>query len=347
MTAKRIPRAAPTGQIPEVSLAPLEWRLFELVDGQTPVDELAKRAGLGLDVADRQLAALERKGLVVTQVVDPEAVGSRGLPPLPPPPVEPGGRVLSPADEAPPVPVSSIEQPSAAAVADRTGRGAWFARAVAGTSADERPFRVVLVCTGNRFRSPIVAGLIRKLTAGVPVEIVSAGTEDVGPAPALPEALRVAERFGVDLSQHRAWPLSALDVTRADLVIGFERQHVAAAVVDAGASRERTFLAVELADLLDSLDLPTELDPIARARAAVEEAERRRPAGVAVRSGLQMRDPVGGPTSAYEHAADRLNALSTRLVRGLFGPGRAEPPITSLGVGRDAMPLPPGRRRPH
>jgi protein-tyrosine-phosphatase len=53
-------------------------------------------------------------------------------------------------------------------------------------------FRVAFVCTGNRFRSPLAAALFRSAAEGLPVEVASAGTLDLGGVGAL---IHITERL--------------------------------------------------------------------------------------------------------------------------------------------------------
>ena len=108
------------------------------------------------------------------------------------------------------------------------------------------PLRVAFVCTGNRFRSPLAAALFESEAEGLPVEIASLGTLELGEEPALPEAVALAEGLGLDLSAHRARSVAELELGAYDLVLGFERKHVVASVVDAKAKIERTFTLPEL-----------------------------------------------------------------------------------------------------
>ena len=111
------------------------------------------------------------------------------------------------------------------------------------------PLRVVFVCTGNRFRSPLGAALFAK-AAGAQATVESAGTLELGARPAFAETIEEGGRLGVDLSGHRARYLGRVDLSSADLVLGFEQMHVATAVVDAGAERDRSFTLPELVDLV-------------------------------------------------------------------------------------------------
>src|SRR5437016_1605778 len=109
-----------------------------------------------------------------------------------------------------------------------------------------RMLEVVFLCTGNRFRSPIAAALFRKETNGLPVNVRSAGLLELGPMPALDEALTLAKTLGIDLRSHAARPLGSIDASGADLVVGFERMHVVSAVMDARVPLERAFTLPEL-----------------------------------------------------------------------------------------------------
>src|SRR5579864_540531 len=122
-------------------------------------------------------------------------------------------------------------------------------------------FRVAFVCTGNRFRSALAETAFRVAARDLPVDVASYGTLDVGSVGPLPQALRAAEAYGLELSGHVARPLATADLADS-LVVGFERQHAVAAVELAGAVPERTFLLQELVDLLDSLPLHLSPDPV-------------------------------------------------------------------------------------
>jgi protein-tyrosine phosphatase len=181
----------------------------------------------------------------------------------------------------------------------------------------ERPFQLVVVCTGNRVRSPAAEGFLRVLTEGLPVRLSSAGLLDLGPVPALPETLQTAADFGLDLSDHRAQCVVDADLSAVDLVVGFEQRHVATAVVDAHADRDKTFTIVELVELLERVLPPAEIDPADRAREAVSRA-------AALRRGrneppTEIADPLGGSAAVYRSTIERVRDLSERLAAGLFG----------------------------
>ena len=170
-------------------------------------------------------------------------------------------------------------------------------------------FRAVFVCTGNRFRSPLAAAIFRNEAErlGAHVEVESYGLLELDGTGALHEALELGTAFGVDLASHRSRALQSGVLTAADLVVGFERIHVATAVVDAGARRDVAFTLPELVQLLS----PGAGDARERIRGA---AARRKEFDVP-----ELEDPLGRPYRRQEEIAARAAELATALARGLFG----------------------------
>jgi protein-tyrosine-phosphatase len=179
-------------------------------------------------------------------------------------------------------------------------------------------FELVLVCTGNRARSPIAEAFLRELLADLPVRLRSLGTLDLGAVPPLPEAMEAAAVHGLNIAGHRTRTLYADDLGAADLVIGFEGRHIAAAVVDAGARRDRTFSLPELVDLLDEPNRHGFVDPLERARHVIAAAHSRR--GEQAGAGAaELPDPLGQDRNFYRTTVERIRDLSERLAEGLFG----------------------------
>jgi protein-tyrosine phosphatase len=184
------------------------------------------------------------------------------------------------------------------------------------SSGSAEPFDVVFVCTGNRFRSPIAAALFRAATPGLPVRVRSLGTLELGPARVLPEALDWAMRHELDLSKHRAAPVAGADLSQADLVVGFERSHTGAAILEAKAQPERSFLLTEIVEFVNPFD-EAPASAVERARALVAQAHEAR-RGLAITS-KEVPDPLGGPRRGYAEVATRVETLTLGLAVALFG----------------------------
>jgi protein-tyrosine phosphatase len=179
-------------------------------------------------------------------------------------------------------------------------------------------FDVAFVCTGNRFRSPLAAALLTAATSA-PVRVRSVGVLELGPVPALREAVELAETLDVDLADHRAVGLSDIDLEPLDLVLGFERMHVRTAVVDAAAAIEQTFTLPELVRLLEALpEAASRPDAVEQARARVKQAHESRPPGFRTAAVEEVPDPLGRPSREQQRVAKAVDDLVRRLARLLF-----------------------------
>jgi protein-tyrosine phosphatase len=179
--------------------------------------------------------------------------------------------------------------------------------------------QVAFVCTGNRFRSPLAAALLARDTDGLPVRIVSLGTLDLGSKPALPEAVAIAQEQGLDLSGHASRNLTSVDLEPFDLVLGFERKHLMAAVVEAHSSIERTFTVPELVALLRRLPgPPLSADPVERAIVRIRQAHAARPPGFRNGPLPELGDPLGMTLQAQRATAAELSELVSALAVSLF-----------------------------
>lgn len=179
--------------------------------------------------------------------------------------------------------------------------------------------QVAFVCTGNRFRSPLAAALLAREADGLPVRIVSLGTLDLGSRPALPEAVAIARELGLDLSGHASRNLASVELEPFDLVLGFERMHVMASVVEAHSLLERTFTLPELIALLRRLPgppLPT--DPVERALVRIRQAHALRPPGFRNAPMPELGDPLGKTLQAQRQTATELSDLVAELAVSLF-----------------------------
>ncbi|MDQ4059354.1 MAG: low molecular weight phosphatase family protein, partial [Actinomycetota bacterium] len=170
---------------------------------------------------------------------------------------------------------------------------------------DDR-FSILFVCTGNQCRSALGAVVTRTLTEGLPVEVTSAGTMVLPATPSPPETVTAASSLGYELGDHRSRPLTEVDASSFDLVIGFELQHIAAAVVDYGADRTKAFLLRQLVNLLEPPSPGDQGDQVNQAKALVAQANERRGA-TPPRLDDMVADPMGRSARTHIEAARTID----------------------------------------
>jgi protein-tyrosine-phosphatase len=180
-------------------------------------------------------------------------------------------------------------------------------------------FSIAFVCTGNRFRSPLAAAFVERLTLGLPVRTESYGTLRIEDAPPLPEAAEIAGWCGISLADHRTRSLDNASLQNVDLLLGFEPMHVRQAVVDAQVPRERSFTLGDFVPLLRAYGAPpADGDIVGRARSLVEDAGQRLANSTGLRP-ASIRDPFGGPWTVYRQTAVEIRELTIALAQRLFG----------------------------
>jgi tRNA threonylcarbamoyl adenosine modification protein (Sua5/YciO/YrdC/YwlC family) len=154
-------------------------------------------------------------------------------------------------------------------------------------------FQVLFVCTGNTCRSPMAAGLLRKMLAdelkvsqpelaGRGFTVLSAGTASVDGIPASENAVGACAELGCDISRHESRTVTPTLIEESDLVLAMTRGHVS-----------------RLADMM----------PECRDRIHLLRV-----------SGHDVDDPIGGAAGVYRKCAATIrHALEAWKTRILYG----------------------------
>lgn len=124
-------------------------------------------------------------------------------------------------------------------------------------SAITTPFRILVVCTGNICRSPLLEQIWRSKLDPAYVTLHSAGTHALVDRGMPDDAQRVAQYWGVDgqaAAAHRAQQLSVEHIIGSDLVITLARDHRAEVVRTVPSAFRKTVTVREAARLLESLE---------------------------------------------------------------------------------------------
>jgi protein-tyrosine phosphatase len=127
--------------------------------------------------------------------------------------------------------------------------------------------RILVVCTANICRSPMVAGILRARLAAHQladqVEVHSAGVYALVGEKASAYGVELLAAKGIDISRHRAAGLTELDVQQADLILVMEEKHRQSIFHYSPADSYKVMLLSELAN--ERFDLK---DPYGQNKAA-------------------------------------------------------------------------------
>ena len=153
--------------------------------------------------------------------------------------------------------------------------------------------KILVVCSGNICRSPMVAEYLRHRAAEAgsdPLLVDSAGTLDIEDQPAAPEAIETLREIGLDLSGHRSKGIAGTDLLSSFAVIGMSQVHleILAARFPRGPSVRWLLRAFE--------------------------------SGPSPASGApELEDPIGQPVEAYRECFDIIRPCVDHLVQYLAG----------------------------
>lgn len=114
----------------------------------------------------------------------------------------------------------------------------------------DRVKSVIFVCTGNTCRSPMAEGLMRKFLAekGVNnVSVISRGISVFEGSHASENSILAIKKYNVDLSSHRAKPLTFEEINSAGLILTMSKGHKSAILLSFPEYEDKVFTINEFA----------------------------------------------------------------------------------------------------
>lgn len=179
------------------------------------------------------------------------------------------------------------------------------------------PIKVLCVCTHNRTRSVLTAGLLQQhLTElGLTAITSSAGTV-AGGHPATDRTVRMLAERSIDVSGHRSQTLTAEIVAAADLILTAERDHVASIVGRWPAAFGRT---VTLPEAVDLSQLAGQRGGMAiRDWVARMEATGRDPLEYLSGHVGEIEDPTGRSPAVWSRVFSQIDDLTRSLAKAML-----------------------------
>ena len=186
-------------------------------------------------------------------------------------------------------------------------------------STDERPLRVLVVCTANQCRSPLGEVILRDalFRHGVDAVVVSAGTmHGAAGMPAARGSRKVAKELGLDLNQHVSHEVDADTVAAADMVVTMGVSHVMELAARFDGCHDKTLTLRELAAHVSSSEMqgPLTVDQVQAEVATACD----RPLAALLGGHLDVDDPIGLPTSRFRTSGNGVTELFEVVVDAWF-----------------------------
>ncbi|MFE6090459.1 low molecular weight phosphatase family protein [Streptomyces massasporeus] len=182
------------------------------------------------------------------------------------------------------------------------------------------PFRVLVVCTGNVYRSPLAECLLRHslLEHRQVIHLSSAGTRAVAGVPMAAVVASFLLGRGVQPCATGSCRLTKEMVENADLVLGAATEHREAAVrLSPVRALSRAFTFREFARLVRAEDAAGVVDPAARLVSLVHGAAARR-GGVPARAGdVDVDDPLGVPPPQVHECLVQIEGIVERIAAAM------------------------------
>lgn len=175
------------------------------------------------------------------------------------------------------------------------------------TAAAAPVFRILVVCTANICRSPLVEHILRNRLQGVAAastrvrfDVSSAGVRGWDGAEMDPPAAAELRSLGGDPSDFRARSFTPALAERADLILTATTEHRRIVLQEVPQALQRTFTVLEFANIVSTVEPVREAwgDPVEVVRRAAVHR------GASRLDDYDLADPYGRPASVHHVTAE-------------------------------------------
>lgn len=171
---------------------------------------------------------------------------------------------------------------------------------------------ILVVCTGNICRSPVGAAVLARSLSSLPVKVESAGTHAEIGRPLAPQTADFIRRELGTVLDHKARQFEREDAHSVDLVVTMTAEHRAWVARTFPKVARHTFTLLELEKSLELLPSTGQVESVRQLALA---ASRMRARAKSARRSINIADPYGGPTAAYEKSFRLVSDASVNVAR--------------------------------
>ena len=206
---------------------------------------------------------------------------------------------------------------------------------MSGSAGGVGPDRVLVLCTANRARSPVMAGLLRREAAlrGLAdrVRIESAGLQAHDGEPLLPTVQRAVQSLELDLNGHLSRQIELDRGERPRLVLTMTETQRHTVLRMQPRLLDRTFTVREVLRLLGSHQWDPSWEGTPE---VVHQLHHVRPLVAGANAPEDVADPADGGRRLAASVIAELRRSAPRLASALWGPVPAGPDGQTSTVGR-------------
>lgn len=181
---------------------------------------------------------------------------------------------------------------------------------------ESRPFRILVVCTANLCRSPMVQQLLarRATDAGLPWVVESAGTHATAGQPMHPYAAKALAGLGITNPNFATQAVTPQLVAQQDLILTTTDEQRSWVVSQNPKAANHVYVLKPFVHLVAAIPVEKPIPPATAGQELLERAVQARSRVQPLRKDRDLADPVNRPQSDFEARVREIDRILTWIV---------------------------------